>query len=264
MALLTTDFILYALAAGLALALVAGPLGSFIVWRRMAYFGDTLAHSALLGIAIGLLTDSNPQLSIIVSCLLFAFILTVLDKTSSVSTDTLLGILAHSSLALGIVVLALADSVRVNLEAYLFGALLTISTQDLVWVLGVAVLVGIVLYRWWDEFIAATVHPDIAAVEGSNVDRLNSLLVLLIALTIAVSMKIVGVLLITSLLIIPAASARLLATTPEQMALRASLIGCAAVVVGLFVAFAVDVPVGPSIVVCAAALFLLLSAFKRA
>ena len=121
--LLTTDFIVYALAAGLSLALVAGPLGSFIVWRRMSYFGDTLAHSALLGIAIGLLTNANPQLSIIVSCLFFAFILTVLDRSPKVSTDTLLGILAHSSLALGIVVLALADSVRVNLEAYLFGAL---------------------------------------------------------------------------------------------------------------------------------------------
>ena len=123
----TTDFVLYALAAGISLSLVAGPLGSFIVWRRMSYFGDTLAHSALLGIALGLITDSNPQLSIIISCLLFAFILTLLDRRPSLSTDALLGILAHSSLALGIVVLALADSVRVDLEAYLFGALLTIG-----------------------------------------------------------------------------------------------------------------------------------------
>ena len=140
--LLTTDFIVYALAAGLSLALVAGPLGSFIVWRRMSYFGDTLAHSALLGIAIGLLTNANPQLSIIVSCLFFAFILTVLDRSPKVSTDTLLGILAHSSLALGIIVLAFADSVRVNLEAYLFGALLTISESDLVWIIVVALAVG--------------------------------------------------------------------------------------------------------------------------
>ena len=166
--LLTTDFIVYALAAGLSLALVAGPLGSFIVWRRMSYFGDTLAHSALLGIAIGLLTNANPQLSIIVSCLFFAFILTVLDRSPKVSTDTLLGILAHSSLALGIVVLALADSVRVNLEAYLFGALLTISESDLVWIIVVALGVGGVLLRFWNEFVAITVHPDIAEIEGSS------------------------------------------------------------------------------------------------
>ncbi|MDO7657336.1 MAG: metal ABC transporter permease [OM182 bacterium] len=254
--LLTTDFIVYALAAGLSLALVAGPLGSFIVWRRMSYFGDTLAHSALLGIAIGLLTNANPQLSIIVSCLFFAFILTVLDRTPKVSTDTLLGILAHSSLALGIVVLALADSVRVNLEAYLFGALLTISDTDLVWIVVVAISVGGILLRFWNEFVAITVHPDIAEIEGTRVDRFNILLVLLIALTIAVSMKIVGVLLITSLLVIPAAAARLLSATPEQMAVRASLIGCMAVVVGLFGAFVIDVPVGPSIVVCATVIFL--------
>ena len=156
-------------------------------------------------------------------------------------------------------VLALADSVRVNLEAYLFGALLTISESDLVWIIVVALGVGGVLLRFWNEFVAITVHPDIAEIEGTRVDHFNILLVLLIALTIAVSMKIVGVLLITSLLVIPAAAARLLSATPEQMAVRASLIGCVAVVIGLFGAFVVDVPVGPSIVVCATAIFLVLT-----
>lgn len=254
---LTTDFILYALAAGISLALVAGPLGSFIVWRRMSYFGDTLAHSALLGIAVGLITGSNPQLSIIVSCLLFAFILTLLDRRPSVSTDALLGILAHSSLALGVVVLALADSVRVDLEAYLFGALLTIGNADLVWILLVVSLVAATLYWFWNDFVSVTVHPEIAEIEGANVNRLNLILVMLIALTIAVSMKIVGVLLITSLLIIPPAAARAMATTPEQMATKASLIGVVSVVTGLVAAFYFDVPVGPSIVVVATLIFLL-------
>lgn len=253
---ITTDFVLYALVAGISLALVAGPLGSFIVWRRMSYFGDTLAHSALLGIALGLLTDSNPQLSIIVSCLVFAFLLTLLDRRPSISTDTLLGILAHSSLALGVVVLALADSVRVDLEAYLFGALLTIGNADLVWVLVVVALVAIVLSVFWNDLVSITVHAEIAEIEGKNVNRLNLILVLLIALTIAVSMKIVGVLLITSLLIIPPAAARSMATTPEQMAVKASIIGCISVVLGLASAFYFDVPVGPSIVVMATLIFL--------
>lgn len=252
----TTNFVLYALVAGISLALVAGPLGSFIVWRRMSYFGDTLAHSALLGIALGLLTDSNPQLSIIISCLVFAFLLTLLDRRPSISTDTLLGILAHSSLALGIVVLALADSVRVDLEAYLFGALLTIGNADLIWVLVVVSLVAIVLSVFWNDFVSITVHAEIAVIEGANVNRLNLILVLLIALTIAVSMKIVGVLLITSLLIIPPAAARSMATTPEQMAVRASIIGSISVVLGLISAFFFDVPVGPSIVVVATLIFL--------
>lgn len=253
---LTTDFVLYALAAGISLALIAGPLGSFIVWRRMSYFGDTLAHSALLGIALGLISGSNPQLSIIISCLLFAFILTILDRRPSVSTDALLGILAHSSLALGVVVLALADSVRVDLEAYLFGALLTIGNADLIWILLVVALVSIVLFWFWNDFVSITVHAEIAEIEGANVNRLNLILVMLIALTIAVSMKIVGVLLITSLLIIPPAAARSMATTPEQMAVKASLIGVVSVILGLVSAFYFDVPVGPSIVVVATLIFL--------
>jgi len=252
----TTNFVIYALVSGISLALVAGPLGSFIVWRRMSYFGDTLAHSALLGIALGLITDSNPQMSIIVSCLLFAFLLTLLDRRPSISTDTLLGILAHSSLALGILILALADSVRVDLEAYLFGALLTIGNADLVWVLVVVSLVAIVLSVFWNDFVSITIHAEIAEIEGANVNRLNLILVLLIALTIAVSMKIVGVLLITSLLIIPPAAARPMATTPEQMAVKASIIGCISVVLGLVSAFYFDVPVGPSIVVVATLIFL--------
>lgn len=260
--LLSTDFVLYALAAGIALAVVAGPLGSFIVWRRMSYFGDTLAHSALLGIAIGLLTDSNPQLSIIVSCLLFAFILTLLDRKPSLSTDTLLGILAHSSLALGIVVLALADSVRVDLEAYLFGALLTISSADLIWILAVVILVACALYRFWNELVSITVHAELAEIEGTNIKRLNLILVMLIALTIAVSMKIVGVLLVTSLLIIPPAAARQLAETPEQMAVKASCIGILSVISGLGSAFYFNVPVGPAIVVVATLIFLALYFFQ--
>lgn len=256
--IVTTDFVLYALAAGISLALVAGPLGSFIIWRRMSYFGDTLAHSALLGIAIGLITDSNPQLSIIISCLIFAAILTLLDRNPSVSTDTLLGILAHSTLAIGIVVLALAESVRVNLEAYLFGALLTISSVDLFWVLAVVLFVAGVLFVFWNELLSITVNAELAEIDGANVQRLNLILVLLIALTIAVSMKIVGVLLITSLLIIPPAAARRLSTTPEQMAIKASGIGVGSIVIGLGSAFYLDVPVGPAIVVVATIVFLVL------
>ncbi len=254
--LVTTDFVLFALVAGVSLALVAGPLGSFVVWRRMSYFGDTLAHSALLGIAIGLITNSNPQLSIIISSLIFAVVLSLLDRKPSISTDTLLGILAHSTLAIGIVVLALTDSVRVNLEAYLFGALLTINSSDLIWVVTIVALVAIVLYLFWNDLLSITVHKELAQIEGTNVRRLDLLIVLLIALTIAVSMKIVGVLLITSLLIIPPAAARRFAQTPERMAIMASAIGAGSIIVGLFGAFYFDTPVGPTIVVVATTIFL--------
>ncbi|NKB34700.1 MAG: iron chelate uptake ABC transporter family permease subunit [Pseudomonadales bacterium] len=254
--LLTADFFIFALVAGLSLSIVAGPLGSFIVWRRMSYFGDTLAHSALLGIAIGLITGGNPQLSIVISCLLLGALLVYLDKNPSVSTDTLLGILAHSTLAVGVVLLALTDSIRVDLEAYLFGALLTINSTDLIWVVVIVAVVAAVLYRYWNDFLSATVHAELAVIEGVNVERCNLFLVLLIALTIAVSMKIVGVLLITSLLIIPPAAARKFSESPEKMALLASMVGALSIILGLFSAFYFDTPAGPTIVVFAALFFL--------
>ena len=256
--LLRTDFVLMALAAGIALALVAGPLGSFLVWRRMAFFGDTLAHATLLGIAVGLLTGSNPQLSIIICSVLFAGVLVLLEKKDGVASDTLLGIIAHSTLALGIILLALTDTLRVDLEAYLFGALLTIGMQDLMWILVIVAVVGVLLLKFWNSLVSFTVHEELAAIEGKNVNRLYLLLVMLITVTIAVSMKVVGVLLITSLLIIPPAAARRLARTPEQMALGASVFGVLAVVLGLLSAFYLDVPAGPSIVVVATVIFLVL------
>ena len=255
--LLVSDFFWFAIIAGAALALVSGPLGSFIVWRRMSYFGDTLAHSALLGIAIGLMTNSNPQLSIIISSLVLALLLAMLDRRPDLSSDTLLGILAHSSLAFGVVLLALADNVRVDIEAYLFGAMLTITATDLWWIVGITLIVLVLLYRFWNDLLSITVHSEVAEIEGVNVQRMNLLLVVLVALTIAVSMKIVGVLLITSLLIIPPATSRRLSNSPEQMAAIASTLGILAIVIGLLLAFYIDTPVGPTIVVIATGFFAL-------
>ncbi|MCI5106639.1 MAG: zinc ABC transporter permease subunit ZnuB [Pseudomonadales bacterium] len=257
--LLAADFFQYAVLAGVSLALIAGPLGSFVVWRRMSYFGDTLAHSALLGIAIGLISGANPQLSIIISCLLLGLLLTVLERRPSLSSDTLLGILAHSSLALGVLVLSLTRSQRVNLESYLFGELLTVAAGDLIWILLVVLIVVLLLWRFWNQLLSLTVHAELAEIEGVAVQRLKLMLVIMLAMTVAVSMKIVGVLLITSLLIIPAAAARSLARTPEQMAVYASLLGVFSVCCGVIGAFYLDTPVGPSIVVVAALLFFLLN-----
>lgn len=249
------DFIVYALVAGLSLALVAGPLGSFVVWRRMSYFGDTLAHSALLGIALALLMELNIQASIVLVCVLAGILLASMSRQETVATDTLLGILAHSALAMGVVLLALSDSAQVSLEAYLFGELLTISTPDLAVIVTVSVTVLIILLKFWNEFLSFTVHEELASIEGVDVGKYRYLLVILMAVTTAAALKIVGVLLITSLLIIPPAAARQLSRSPEQMAIIASLIGCGSVLAGLYAAFRIDTPVGPSIVVAAVFIF---------
>jgi zinc transport system permease protein len=250
------DFILRAVLAGLLLAVVAGPLGCFIVWRRMAYFGDTLAHSALLGIALGLLLDINMQLAILFACCLLAALLVLMERNKSLASDTLLGILAHSSLALGVVILSFT-SVQIDYTAYLFGDLLTVSRRELLWIAGGVVLALGTLLLFWNRLLSITLHQELAQVEGLDVTRLRLLLMLVMAVVVAVSMKIVGVLLITSLMIIPPATARHFARSPEQMAFGASLAGALAVGGGVGASAIWNTPTGPSIVVIAALLFML-------
>lgn len=250
------DFVLYALLAGISIAVVAGPLGCFVVWRRMSYFGDTLAHSSLLGVAIAILLNLQMQVAIIGSCLAFAALLLLLEKKQALATDTLLGIIAHSTLAFGLIVLSISDRVQVNLNAFLFGDLLTVTRSDLYWIVSCCLICGVVLILFWKRFLAITVHRELAMIEGLAADWLYALLVFLIAILIAAAMKIVGVLLITSLLIIPAAAARRVSDTPEQMALGSAIAGCLAVLGGLGLSYFWDTPAGPSIVATAFVLFI--------
>ncbi len=249
------DFILRALLAGLGVAAISGPIGCFIVWRRMAYFGATLAHGALLGVALGFLFDVNVNAGIIVVCIGVSLLLVALQNQRRLATDTLLGILAHGALAAGLVVISFMDTVRVDLMAYLFGDVLAVSIQDILWIYagGMASLIG--LAAIWSRLLAMTVHEDLARVEGVSVTWVRLFYMLLIAVVVAVGMKIVGMLLIISMLIIPAAVARRFASTPEQMAVLSSLIGMMAVGIGLFSSLQWDTPTGPTIVLVATVLF---------
>ena len=251
------DFLLYALLAGLGVALVAGPLGCFVVWRRMAYFGDTLAHSALLGVSIGVLLNINLSITVAAIPLLLALGLVYLEQRGVLSLDTLLGILSHSALATGLVLISLLSDVRIDLMSLLFGDLLSVTLNDLWVIYGVSCTVVLLLVLLWKPLINITVHADLAEVEGVRVSAVRTALMLITALVIAIAMKIVGVLLITALLIIPAATARRLSNTPEQMAFTASGIAMLTVVMGLGMSSYWDTPAGPSVVVCAALLFLI-------
>lgn len=250
------SFIVNALLAGIGVALVAGPLGSFVVWRRMAYLGDTLAHSALLGVALGLVLSLDLNITVVLICLAVSLIFVLLQHNPLLATDTLLGILAHSSLALGLVAVSLYGNARIDLYSYLFGDLLATSVNDIVVIYIVCVVVLALLLMFWRQLVAITVHEDIAKVEGIRVARIRTLLMLLMALTIAIAMKAVGVLLITALLIIPAAASRRLSHSPEQMALFASVIGCLSVAGGVSASLLWDTPAGPSVVLAATALFI--------
>ncbi len=249
------DFLLRALAAGVGVALIAAPLGCFVVWRRMAYFGAALSHSALLGIAVGLVIGLDVRLGILAVSPAVALLLLTLQRQRQLPTDTLLGILAHGTLAFGLIVISTMESLRVDLLGYLFGDILAVAPIDLIWIYaGGAVCLGS-LAALWRPLLASTVHEDIARVEGVRTHFVEFAFLMLLSLVIAIAMQIVGVLLIVSLLIIPAATARKLAVTPEQMAVFAGLVGCASVGAGLLASLAWDAPAGPAIVVAAVVLF---------
>lgn len=253
---LLDDFLWRAVLGGLGVALAAGPLGCFVVWRRMAFFGASIAHAALLGVALGLILAIDPTLGIAITGIIFAIAIVMLQRQTRLASDTLLGILAHAALAAGLIAISFRQDLRADLIGYLFGDILAVTMGDLLWIylgggLSLAVLVAI-----WRSLLAMTVHEELARAEGIPVFAIQLVFALLLAVVIAVSMKIVGVLLIVSLLIIPAAAARPFARTPEQMAVMAALIGAAAVAGGLGASYRWDTPSGPSIVIAAFAIFL--------
>jgi len=256
------DFFTRAIVAGVGVAIVVGPLGCFVVWRRLAYFGDTLSHAALLGVAVALLLEANVTLSVFIVSAGVSIALLLLRRHAALSSDALLGLLAHSALAVGLVVLAFMTWVRIDLMGFLFGDILAVSTLDIALIWGGGAIVVAILVKIWQPLFAGTVSLELAEAEGMQPERANVVFMLLMAGVIAISMKIVGVLLITALLIIPAATARRFATGPEQMAVIASVIGAAAVIAGLFGSLEWDTPSGPSIVV-AALIFFLVSLLPR-
>ncbi|MEX3014737.1 metal ABC transporter permease [Gymnodinialimonas hymeniacidonis] len=271
------DFMARATIAGIGVALAAAPLGCFVVWRRMAYFGDATAHAAILGVALALALEISVFAGSAAVALAMALTVTLLTRRGY-AMDTLLGVLAHSALAFGLVAVSFLQGVRIDLMAYLFGDILAVSHCDredfreiglqalgrcdlgIIWA-GGALVVALLVWRW-RPLLTATLNEELAYASGIAPRREQLILTLALAITVAVAIKVVGALLIAAMLIIPAAAARGLARTPEAMALIAAAIGTLSVVAGLQGALVFDTPAGPSIVCVAALLFALLSLFN--
>lgn len=250
------DFFIRALFAGIGVALIAGPLGCIIVWRRLAFFGDTLAHGGLAGVALGLIAGINITLTVLLLCILLALALYGLQGQTKFASDTLLGVLSHAVFAIGLIVVALM-TVQLDLESLLFGDILAVGQSDLAIIYGGGAVVLLVLWKIWTPLFAMTVNRDLAEAEGSNVSRVSLISVLLLAGVVALSLKIMGALLVSAMLVIPAATARTFTRTPEAMACGAVIIGILAVIGGLFGSLQWDLPTGPSVVACASLLFVL-------
>ena len=256
------DFLIRAGLAGLAIGLAAGPLGCFVVWRRMAYFGDAVSHAAILGVAMALSFNISVSVGILVTSL--AMGLGVLNLTGrGLAADSILGVLAHSALAIGLVTASLIQGVRIDLTSYLFGDLIAVSVQDLwiVWIGGTWVI-GLLTWRW-QSLLTTTLNPDLAHASGLSPKTEDYVLTLCLAVVVAIAIKIVGALLIAALLIIPAAAARHISTTPERMAFTAAGLGAISTTFGLWASFHFDTPSGPTIVCAATGLFTLCALLGR-
>jgi zinc transport system permease protein len=256
--MILSDFMLRATIAGLGVALIAAPLGCFVVWRRMAYFGEATAHAALLGIALSLALELPIFAGTLVAALLMAWVVTQLSGRE-LASDTLLGVTAHTGLALGLVVASFLTGVRIDLMAYLFGDILAVTLSDL-YIIWFGVIIGLALIYWrWSPMLISTLNEELAYSNDINPKREKLFLTLALAVTVAVSIKVVGLLLISALLIIPAAAARNISQTPETMAITTAIIGVISAVSGLQFSYFFNSPPGPSIVCVSLVCFLILS-----
>jgi len=251
------DFLVRAGLGGLGVALAAAPLGCFVVWRRMAYFGEATAHGAMLGVALSLAFEQSIFIGPLIVAVLMAWTVSLFSQRNY-ATDTILGVFAHSALALGLVVVSFISGVRIDLMAYLFGDILAVSGSDLAIIWGGVVLIcGLMAWRW-TPLLLATLNEELAYAAGIKPKREQLILTLSLGITVAVSIKVVGILLIAAMLIIPAAAARQLARTPEGMVAITAVVGCISVIAGLNAAFHFDTPTAPTIVCVSLIAFILL------
>ena len=255
------DFFIRALIAGVGIALVTGPLGCFVIWRRLSFFGDTLSHAALLGVTFSISFDINISLSVFIVSSIVALILIRLQKNTNLAGDALLGLLAHSSLAIGLVVLGFLSFIRFDIMGLLFGDILSVTLSDLliIWIGGAVII--LILTLIWKPLFASTVNYEIAEAEGLSPEKYNILFTILMAAIIAISIKMVGLLLITGMMIIPAAAARNLSNSPKRMVIISIIFGLLSVLIGLYASLEINTPSGPSIITTSL-LFFILSLFR--
>lgn len=256
--MMQTPFFARSLIAGLLVAMIAGVLGCFVVWRKMAYFGDALSHSALLGVVTGLVIGVSNHIGIAIVCFCFAITVVWLQRKHVLATDTLLGILAHATLSLGIVSMSLLNIPALDLHSYLFGDILAVRWEDVYWIAACGIVIMAVLWFFWERLILHSLSRDLARAEGMATFSVQVVLMCLIALAVSVSVQVVGVMLVTSMLIIPSAAARFITRTPEGMACMSVGMGVLSVIGGMVFSFYYDTPSGPSIVATATVVFVVL------
>lgn len=251
------SFLINAILAGVGISIISSPLGCFIIWRRSAYFSDCVAHSSLLGISIGLWLNLELTWALFISSISIVFLLILLQKKTSIPQDTLLGIISYTSLSLGIINISIMDNIRVDITSYLFGDLLTVNNNDIILIYITAIIIGSITYNLWNSLLSITVAENLAFIENYSVEKLKIIIYVILAITISFAMKIIGALIIGSLLLIPQSTARYFSKTPEKMVSLAFIFSITSIIGGILLSWNYDTPTGPSIIIVSTSQFLL-------
>jgi zinc transport system permease protein len=261
--LIFDDFIIRVFVAGILLGIISGPIGSLVMWQKKAYFGDSLAHSAILGIAVSLFFSINSNLAILLILTVFALLLFIIENKSDIPSDTILGVMAHSSVGFGIVLLSLKEGINFDLEAILFGDILAVSKYDLIYLCASSLVILIIIKIFWQKFILISLSNSLAQAEyGKKIYVIKLIFIFMLTIFIGLNVKIVGILVINAMLLISAVTAKQISKSPLQMAFWGSLICCFAVILGMYSSYFLDIPIGASIVCCLAITSLLVSSIK--
>ena len=243
------------LLSAIGIGAITGPLGCFILWRRMAYFCESITHSALLGVAIGLMAGLDAHIGILFSCLIFALILVWLDTKKMFSIDSIMGILAHAFLAIGIITFYLLGKEQEHMHDLFLGDFNNIAVHSLYSIYTVVFISGIFFIGYWRKMLLLTIAPDIAKVQGINTLGLNMSFMMISSLIVAVSVELTGMLLLISLIIIPAATARIISASPHKMAIYAIICSIMVTLCGSGIAYYLQLPTGAVIAAFASVIF---------
>lgn len=242
------QFVFIPWACALLSAITAAPLGSIIAWRRLIYFGEALAHSAWLGIALALYFHLPIYLGIWAITALLILLLYLIKRSSHADGNNILGTLSHFMLALGVIALSKMENIRTDLFSYLFGDILNTNSADLALISIVCLFTLAIMYSLWQPLILLTINEDIARTEKPHIHRYEGIFLLLLGLFAGIMIQLLGLLLVMAFLIIPIQTTNRFAHTPEQCILWAAMISAITATLGIIIAYLWDFPVAPSIV----------------
>lgn len=261
--LLALPFFQRAIIVGLILGTLMAALGVFVVLRRMSFFADAIGHSALTGIALGLLLDINPFIAALAFALLVALLIAGVRTISRQSFDTLLGVFFAAAVSIGVIIVSLTPGYQADLVNILFGDILTVAPLDMLLSVILALVIAVILFFSGKALVSLTFDASLARAESIPVARHELTFLLLLAATIALSIKFVGVMLVTAMLIIPAAAAQNLAKSLSSMFVWAGAIALFAVAAGMLASAAFNLPSGPAIVLVSTLVFIFSLFFRR-